>query len=172
MWAEMWANYNYLGRKAYDTYRSRKGVMYFFYDKFTDRVRKVLDYANDEARDRKNMLVNNGHILLGIIKEGNNIAFQILKNLNVDIDHLKTMLNQGLKTGHYFSHVQTVPLSPEARQTVLHAIEVGHTYNIACHHLLLGLLHNKENKVYKILTELGVTEEKITEQVENLVIPK
>lgn len=172
MWIEDWGlALKTVGRKAHDIYRRQKGVMYFFYDKMTDRVRRVMDFANDEARERKNILVNNGHILLGIIKEGNNIAFQVLKNLNVDIDHLKIMLDQGLKRGNYYSHISTVPLGPEARQTILYSIEEGRNWNIGCHHILLGLMHNKENKVYQLLEKLGVTEDKVREQVEAIVLP-
>ena len=150
--------------------------MHVYFEKFTDRARKVLQLANEEARRRRYPLVGKIHILWGILQEADNIGFQILKNLKVNTDDLKTSVESKIGYMGYEDHGTLVPYSEDGRKCLLRSIEAVLAIKgrfLGCQHLLLGLLAStsasEDDVVSKMLKEQGVTTELVQKEISDIV---
>src|SRR5437870_1193643 len=108
---------------------------------FTDRVRKVLQMAREEAARLHHEYVGTEHILLGLIREGEGVAAAVLTNLNVDLEEIQQKIEETVKK------VLELAMS-EAR-------ELNHSY-VGTEHLLLGLLREEKGIAAQVLTDAGV----------------
>ena len=126
---------------------------------FTERVRKVLALAREEAVRLDHEYVGTEHILLGLMSEGDGVASAVLHNLYVDPDEIREAIERLVKKGRpgvtpppdlpYTSRARTV-----LEQAMAEARELGHSY-LGTEHLLLGLLREERGIAAQVLTKLG-----------------
>ncbi len=126
---------------------------------FTDRVRKVLAMAREEAIRLKHDYVGTEHILLGLIREGEGVAAAVLANLSADLEELKRLVEGNIRTGKSSSSIGELPYTTQAKNVLEHAMaeteELNHTY-VGTEHLLLGLLRQEKGLAAKALGEAGI----------------
>ena len=127
---------------------------------FTERVRKVLAMAREEAARLHHEYVGTEHILLGLIREGEGVAAAVLQNLNVDLDDITQKIEETVKKG---KAAQTtgpdLPYTSRAKKVLELAMsearELTHSY-VGTEHLLLGLLREEKGIAAQVLTDAGV----------------
>ncbi len=127
---------------------------------FTERVRKVLAMAREEAARLRHEYVGTEHILLGLIREGEGVAAAVLQNLNVDLDDVQQRIEETVKQG---KATQTtgpdLPYTSRAKKVLELAMsearELGHSY-VGTEHLLLGLLREEKGIAAQVLTDASV----------------
>ncbi len=146
------------------------------YERFSDRARKVMQLANQEAQRFNHEYIGTEHILLGLVKEGSGVAANVLENLDIDLRKIREETEKLVKPGGPEGvTVNRIPHSPGAKKAIENAVaaasDLNHNY-VGTEHLLLGLLRVEEGTAVKVLTALGVTVEKVREEVLLLVGPK
>jgi len=128
---------------------------------FTDRVRKVLAMAREEAIRLQHDYVGTEHILLGLIREGEGVAAAVVTNLveDVELDELHRMVEQRVSEGDSSATVGELPYTSRAKKVLEYAMaearELNHSY-VGTEHLLLGLIREENGLAAKVLLELGV----------------
>ena len=126
---------------------------------FTDRVRKVLAMAREEAIRLKHDYVGTEHILLGLIREGEGVAAAVLANLSADLGELRKLVEGNIRPGKSSSSIGELPYTTRAKKVLEHAMaeteELHHTY-VGTEHLLLGLLRQEKGLAAKVLGEAGI----------------
>jgi ATP-dependent Clp protease ATP-binding subunit ClpC len=129
------------------------------FKRFTERARKVIILAREEAEKYNNEYLGTEHILLGIIKDGGGIAIAVLQKLGVDLKQLKLEVERNLPTGSSTMVTGDIPFTPRAKKVLELGVDearlMGHNY-IGTEHLLLGLLKENEGIAAKILARFGV----------------
>jgi len=142
------------------------------YEKFTDRARKVMQLANQEAQRLNHEYVGTEHILLGLVKEGSGVAANVLKNLDVDLQKIRREVERLVSSGNEMVTMGKLPLTPRAKKVVEYAIEearnLNHNY-VGTEHLLLGLLREQEGVAAQVLMQLGLKLDEVREEVLNLL---
>lgn len=142
------------------------------YDRFTDRARKVLQLANQEAQYWNHEYLGTEHILIGILKEGNGIANQILKNLAMEGERLIVQVRDRLTRSPVMTTMGKLPLTPRAKSVTDHALrearDLQHNY-VGTEHLLLGLLREPEGIAGQMLISYGLSVEKAREEVQKIL---
>ncbi len=128
---------------------------------FTDRVRKVLQMAREEAARLHHEYVGTEHILLGLIREGEGVAAAVLTNLNVDLDEIQQRIEETVKKGKAPApEGPDLPYTSRAKKVLELAMsearELNHSY-VGTEHLLLGLLREEKGIAAQVLTDSGVT---------------
>jgi ATP-dependent Clp protease ATP-binding subunit ClpC len=127
------------------------------FERFTDRSRRVLVYAQDEARDL-NADIGTQHLLLGLIREADGIAAKALGTLGVTYDAVREKI-QGEVSADDSAKVGAPPFTPRAKKVLefalREALQLGHNY-IGTEHLLLGIVREGSGTATEILTEFGV----------------
>ena len=127
---------------------------------FTDRVRKVLQMAREEAARLHHEYVGTEHILLGLIREGEGVAAAVLQNLNVDLDEIQQKIEETVKKGKAAAATgPDLPYTSRAKKVLelamTEARELNHSY-VGTEHLLLGLLREEKGIAAQVLTDAGV----------------
>ena len=139
------------------------------FEKFTERARKVMSLARQEAQRLNSEFIGTEHILLGIIQEGGGVAAKVLKNLNVDLKRIRTEIEKLItpSTSPTVTLGQ-LPFSPRAKRVIELAGEaasqLGHDV-IGTEHLLLGLLKENEGIAAQVLTNLGLKLDEVRDMV-------
>ena len=128
---------------------------------FTDRVRKVLQMAREEAARLHHEYVGTEHILLGLIREGEGVAAAVLQNLNVDLDEIAQRIEETVKKGKAAAATgPDLPYTSRAKKVLelamAEARELNHSY-VGTEHLLLGLLREEKGIAAQVLTDAGVS---------------
>jgi ATP-dependent Clp protease ATP-binding subunit ClpC len=127
---------------------------------FTDRVRKVLAMAREEAIRLQHDYVGTEHILLGLIREGEGVAAAVLTNLNVDLDQIHERVEESVRKGKATIALGELPYTSRAKKVLEFAMsearEFNHSY-VGTEHLLLGLLREEKGIAAQVLNSLGVT---------------
>jgi ATP-dependent Clp protease ATP-binding subunit ClpC len=130
------------------------------FERFTERARKVIILAREEAIRLGHNFVGTEHLLLGLIREGDGLAVAILKKLNVNISAVKAEIEKVVAAGSEFSPAGEIPFTPQAKKVLEHAISearsLGHNY-IGTEHLLLGLIREGEGTASLVLRDFGVS---------------
>ncbi len=130
-------------------------------ESFTDRARKIMALANQEAMRLKGEYISSEHILLGVIKEGTGVGGHILKSLGVTLQVAREEVEKIVGSGPDMVTMGKLPQSPSGRKTIEDAILAARDRNenfVGTEHLLLGLLaSNQDNVAHRVLTSLGVT---------------
>lgn len=128
------------------------------FDKFTGRARKVLTFAQEEARHLNHNYVGTEHLLLGLVHEGEGIAGRVLSNLGVRLELVRSSVEAIIGRGNREVHGE-IGLTPRAKKVIELAVEearrFGHKY-IGTEHLLLGLIREGEGIGAGVLKSLGV----------------
>ncbi len=126
---------------------------------FTDRVRKVLAMAREEAIRLQHDYVGTEHILLGLIREGEGVAAAVLTNLAADLDELHRLVEENVRRGKSSAAIGELPYTSRAKKVLEYAMaearELNHSY-VGTEHLLLGLLREEKGLAAKVLGELGI----------------
>jgi ATP-dependent Clp protease ATP-binding subunit ClpC len=129
------------------------------YERFTDRSRKVMQLANEEAQRFNHEYIGTEHILLGLVKEGAGVGANVLKNLNVDLRKVRLEVEKIVLAGHEAGRKGKLPETPRAKKVIEYAIEEAHNLNhhyVGTEHLLLGLVREEEGVAAQVLLNLGV----------------
>jgi len=128
---------------------------------FTERTRKVLGMAREEASRLRHEYVGTEHILLGLIREGDGVAATVLQNLNIDLDDMAFMVEQTVRKGPLGTSTgPDLPYTSRAKKvlelSMSNARDLNHSY-VGTEHLLLGLLAEQKGIAAQVLTDRGVT---------------
>jgi ATP-dependent Clp protease ATP-binding subunit ClpC len=142
------------------------------FERFTDRARKVMALANQEAQRFNHEYIGTEHILLGLVKEGSGVGATVLKNLDVDIKKLRLEVEKLVKSGPDMVTMGKLPQTPRAKKVIEYAIEearaLNHNY-VGTEHILLGLLRESEGIAAQVLMNLGLKLEDVRQEVLNLL---
>lgn len=142
------------------------------FERFTDRARKVMALANQEAQSFNHNYIGTEHILLGLLKEGYGVGANSLKNLGINLEKAREEVIKVLVPATEDVCMGKLPRTPNAAkalaQAIECAIELNHHY-IGTEHILLALANSKDNVAATVLENLGATPDKIKAEVLNLL---
>jgi ATP-dependent Clp protease ATP-binding subunit ClpC len=142
------------------------------FKRFTERARKVIILAREEAEHYRHEYLGTEHILLGVLKDGGGIAIAVLQKLGVDPKQLRLELERNLPKSSSGPVEGDIPFTPKAKKVLEYAVEearlMGHNY-IGTEHLLLGIVREKDGLAAKILGSFGVKLQQTREQTINLL---
>ncbi len=142
------------------------------YERFTDRARKVMALANQEAQRFNHEYIGTEHILLGLVKEGSGVGATVLRNLDIDLRKVRLEVEKLVKSGPDMVTMGKLPQTPRAKKVIEYAIEearnLGHNY-VGTEHLLLGLLRERDGVAAQVLMNLNLKLEEVREEVLNLL---
>ena len=141
------------------------------FERFTDRARRVVVLAQEEAKMLNHNYIGTEHILLGLIHEGEGVAAKALESLGISLDavreQVQDIIGQGQQqpTGH-------IPFTPRAKKvlelSLREALQLGHSY-IGTEHILLGLIREGEGVAAQVLVKLGADLNRVRQQVIQLL---
>jgi ATP-dependent Clp protease ATP-binding subunit ClpC len=136
------------------------------FDKFTERARKVLSLAQEEAQRFNHNYIGTEHLLLGLVREGDGVAAKVLNNLGVELNKVRSAVEFIIGRGDRVV-LGEIGLTPRAKKVIELAVDearrLGHHY-IGTEHLLLGLVREGEGIAAGVLESLGVNLEKVRSQ--------
>ena len=139
-------------------------------DRLTQRARRVLSLAHQEAERMRHNYIGTEHLLLGIIREEGGVAGRVLRELGLEIERVQEIVQRLTGTGQYRGG--KIDLSPGTQQVLEYAFEeakrMGHHY-IGTEHILLGLVRYGEGIALNVLQKLGVTPEQIRRQTRRVL---
>ncbi|MBU1112938.1 MAG: AAA family ATPase, partial [Candidatus Omnitrophica bacterium] len=142
------------------------------FNRFTERARKVLVLAKEEARRFNHDYIGTEHILLGLIREGEGVACAVLQNLGVDLERLRIEIEKLISAGSVASVLGDIPFTPRAKKALeLSADEaraLSHNY-IGTEHILLGLLREEEGIASQVLFSLEIDLKRVRTEVSALL---
>jgi ATP-dependent Clp protease ATP-binding subunit ClpA len=135
-------------------------------DKFTERTRKVLSLAREEAQRLRHNYIGTEHLLLGMLREGDSVAARVLNNAGVDLKNARDAVESTIGHGDRII-LGDIGLTPRAKKVIELAVDEAHRLNhryVGTEHLLLGLVREGEGIAAGVLTSLGVELEKLRTQ--------
>ncbi|MCM8794149.1 MAG: NDP-hexose 4-ketoreductase, partial [Candidatus Omnitrophica bacterium] len=129
------------------------------FNRFTERARKVVLLAKEEARRFNHDYIGTEHILLGLIREGEGVAAAVLQNLGLSLESIRLEVEKIVHPGPSTVVSGDIPFTPKAKKVIELAMEearsLGHNY-IGTEHLLLGLIREGEGVAAQVLVNLGL----------------
>jgi len=141
------------------------------FERFTERARKVVVKAQDEARFLKQNYIGTEHILLGLIDEKEGIAAKVFQELDMDFNNIRAAIKDVVTEGSSESY-EHIPFTPRAKKvlelSLREALQMGHNY-IGTEHILLGLLREGEGVAARVLNSLGITLSNVKEKVKEIL---
>src|SRR5881227_817226 len=148
-----------------------EGALVEVFERYTDRARRVVVLAQEEARMLNHNYIGTEHILLGLIHEGEGVAAKALESLNISLEAVRQQVEeiigqgQAAPTGH-------IPFTPRAKKvlelSLREALQLGHNY-IGTEHILLGLIREGEGVAAQVLVKLGAELTRVRQQVIQLL---
>jgi ATP-dependent Clp protease ATP-binding subunit ClpC len=142
------------------------------YERFTDRARKVMQLAEEEARRLGHEHLGTEHVLLGLVKEGNGVGAHVLKSFDVDLSKARKQIDKFVQPGERQSDPQPLVITPRTKKFIEFAIEelrpLKHNY-VGTEHQLLGLLRDQEGVAVHALLDLGLDLNEIRKEVYTLL---
>ncbi len=142
------------------------------FERFTDRARKVMALANQEAQRFNHEYIGTEHILLGLLKEGSGVGANVLKNLGVDLRKARLEVEKLVKSGPEIIEMGKLPQTPRAKRVIEYAIaearHLGHNY-VGTEHIVLGLLREQDGVAAQVLMNLGMKLEDVRDEIMNLL---
>ncbi len=132
------------------------------YERFTDRARKVMQLANQEAQRFNHEYIGTEHILLGLIEEGNGVGVNVLTNLDIDLRKLRLEVEKFVESNSY------AVTMPRAKKVIEYSMEEARNLNhdhVGTEHILVGLLREQEGVAAQVLTNLGLRLEEVRAEV-------
>lgn len=142
------------------------------YERFTDRARRVMQLANQEAQRFNHEYIGTEHILLGLVKEGSGVAANVLKNLDIDLRKVWLEVEKIVQSGPDMVAMGKLPQTPRAKKVIEYAIEEARNLNhryVGTEHLLLGLIREQEGVGAEVLMNLGLQLDQIRDEVISLL---
>jgi ATP-dependent Clp protease ATP-binding subunit ClpC len=141
------------------------------FERFTDRARRVVVLAQEEARHLNHNYIGTEHILLGLIHEGEGVAARGLQSLDIDLDAVRSQVTEVIGQGQQ-SPSGHIPFTPRAKKvlelSLREALQLGHNY-IGTEHILLGLIREGEGVAAQVLEKLGADLPKVRQTVIQLL---
>jgi ATP-dependent Clp protease ATP-binding subunit ClpC len=141
------------------------------FERFTDRARRVVVLAQEEARLLNHNYIGTEHLLLGLIHEGEGVAAKALESLGISLEAVRAQVEeiigqgQSAPTGH-------IPFTPRAKKvlelSLREALQLGHNY-IGTEHILLGLIREGEGVAAQVLVKVGASLDRVRQQVIQLL---
>ena len=142
------------------------------HEKFTERVRRVMFLAREEAARLHHDYIGTEHLLLGLLREGQGIAASVLNNLGLDLDAIRQAVESMVSSTGGTLTIGEIPFTPRAKRVVELAVEearqLGHNY-VGTEHLLLGLIREGEGVAARVLLQMGVDRKKVREETLKLL---
>jgi len=142
------------------------------FERLTDRARKVMALANQEAQRFNHEYIGTEHILLGLVKEGSGVGANVLKHLEIDLRKVRLEVEKLVKSGPDMVTMGKLPQTPRAKKVIEYAIEEARSLNhnyVGTEHLLLGLLREQDGVAAQVLMNLGLKLDDVREEVLNLL---
>lgn len=141
------------------------------FERFTDRARRVVVLAQEEARMLNHNYIGTEHILLGLIHEGEGIASKALESMGISLESVRTQVTEIIGEGQQAPSGH-IPFTPRAKKvlelSLREALQLGHSY-IGTEHILLGLIREGEGVAAQVLTKLGADLNRVRQQVIQLI---
>ena len=141
-------------------------------ERLTERAKKVLALANQEAQRFNHEYVGTEHYLLGLVKEGTGVGANVLKNLGVDLHRVRLEVEKIVKPGPETVQISALPKTPRAKKVLEYALEearnLNHNY-IGTEHILLGLLRERESVAAQVLMNMGMKLEDVRAEVLEII---
>ncbi len=138
------------------------------FDRFTDRAKKVMSFARQEAMKFNHEYIGTEHILLGLVQEGSGVAANVLKNMTIDLEKIRHEVEKIVKTGPSMVTMGQLPFTPRAKKVLELSLEeasqLSHNY-IGTEHLLLGLIRENEGIAAQVLMNLGIKLDEVRDEV-------
>ncbi len=141
------------------------------FERFTEKARRVVVYAQEEARMLNQNYIGTEHLLLGLIREEEGVAARAIKNLNISLDDVRLQIEEiiGRGTSTPSAHI---PFTPRAKKvlelSLRESLQLGHNY-IGTEHILLGLIREGEGIAARVMLNLGADLDKVRNQVIELL---
>jgi ATP-dependent Clp protease ATP-binding subunit ClpC len=150
-------------------WRSRHDAGVF--ERFTDRARRVVVLAQEEARTLNHNYIGTEHLLLGLLAESDGVAAQALEAMDISLDGVREQVEDIIGHGGKPPGVH-IPFTPRAKKvlelSLREALQLGHNY-IGTEHILLGLIREGEGVAAQVLTKLGADLQRVRQQVIQLL---
>lgn len=141
-------------------------------ERFTDRARKLMAFANQEAQRFNSEYIGTEHLLLGLVKEGSGVGANVLKNLDIDLRKIRLEVEKLIKTGPELITMGKLPHTVRAKKVIEYAIEeaknLQHNY-IGTEHILLGLIRDTDGIGGLVLLGQGVKLDTTRDAIINLL---
>ncbi len=142
------------------------------FERFTERARKVMALANQEAQRFNHEYIGTEHVLLGLVKEGTGVGANVLKNLDVELHKVRMEVEKLVKPGPDMVTMGKLPQTPRAKKVIEYSIEearnLNHNY-VGTEHILLGLLREHDGVAAQVLMILGLKLEEVRDEVLKLL---
>ncbi len=142
------------------------------HDKFTDRVRRVMFLAREEAARLHHDYIGTEHLLLGIVREGEGLAATIITNLGIDLDVIRRTIESMVPSSSGSVTIGEIPFTPRAKRVLELSVEeaknLAHNY-VGTEHLLLGLIREGEGIAARVLLEFGADFKRVKDEVVRLI---
>ncbi len=138
------------------------------FERFTERARKVVVLAQDEARHFNHNYIGTEHLLLGLLREDEGVAAQALSSLNVTLDEVREQVESIVGYGEEGTGAQA-PFTPRSKKVLelalREALQLGHNY-IGTEHILLGVLRESSGLAARVLSDLGADPARLRSKIE------
>lgn len=137
------------------------------FDRFTERARKVLKLAQEEAQRFHHNYIGTEHLLLGLVREGEGVAAQVLMSLDVDLEKVREAVESIIGRGDRIVHGE-IGLTPRSKKVIELAVDEARRLNhhyIGTEHLLLGLLREGEGIAVGVLESFGLSLQEVREKI-------
>ncbi len=142
------------------------------FKRFTERARKVIILAREEAEKNQHEYLGTEHLLLGVLKDAGGVAIAVLQRLSVDLKQVRLEVERSMPASSNTLIIGDIPFTSRAKKVLEYSVEearsMGHSY-IGTEHLLLGLVREKDGVGARVLNGLGVSYADIREQTINLL---
>ncbi len=142
------------------------------FNRFTERARKVIVYAKEEARRFNHDYIGTEHLLLGLVREGEGVAAAVLQKLGLDLETIRIEIEKLVQPGPQTQVIGDIPFTPRSKKALELSAEearaLGHNY-IGTEHLLLGLVKEGEGMAFRVLLNLGLDLGKLRNEVMELL---
>jgi ATP-dependent Clp protease ATP-binding subunit ClpC len=138
------------------------------FERFTDRARRVVVLAQEEARELGHTYIGTEHILLGLLREPESVAARALEALGIGLDAVRQQVREIIGQGEIATLPSHIPFTPRAKKvlelSLREALQLGHNY-IGTEHILLGLIREGEGVAAQVLVKLGADLNRVRQQV-------
>ncbi len=142
------------------------------FNRFTERARKVIVLAKEEAKRFNHDYIGTEHLLLGLIREGEGVAAAVLQKLGLDLESIRIEVEKVVQPGPQTQVMGDIPFTPRSKKALELSAEearaLGHNY-IGTEHLLLGLIREGEGVAYRVFLNMGVDLEKVRNEIMELL---
>jgi ATP-dependent Clp protease ATP-binding subunit ClpC len=142
------------------------------FERFTDRSRKVVVLAQEEARNLSHDHIGPEHILLGLVREGGGVAAKALESLEISLETIRERVEGAVGRGGQAPPSRHIPFTEQAKDllknSLRESLDLGHDY-IGTEHILLGVFSQGESVAARVLADLGADHDRVRAEVTRLL---